>query len=357
MPVSVVIGGQYGSEGKGKVAHWLTRERGAELAVRVGGPNSGHTVVDAEGRHVLRQIPTPAIETGVRVAIAAGSYVDPEVLLREVQQLRLGPDRLIIDPAAIVVSTPSRQAEIDAHLRQRIGSTESGTGDAVQSRVRRDGSAVFVGSVDALRPFTRPVVPILRAAVDNRLRVVVEGTQGFGLSVLHSPDYPFVTSRDTSAAGALSEVGLSPLDVDEVVLVIRAFPIRVGGNSGRLENETDWPTVTSRGGHDHPISEFTTVTGRLRRVAYFDADLVRRAIEVNNPTSIVLNHLDYLDHECCLERRPTEIVKRFVAEVQGELQREIKFLGLGPTEIVRSPATRFSTIQNLLREGAAEKFA
>ena len=182
MPVSVVVGGQYGSEGKGKVAHWLALKHGAALAVRVGGPNSGHTVLVGNIKHVLRQVPTAAVEPGIRVAIGAGSYVEPDVLLREIDQLRLRPDRLSLDPAAVIVSARSRQAEVDAQLRARIGSTESGTGAAVESRVRRDGGAVFVSSVAALQPFIRPVVPMIRGTVSDGLRVVVEGTQGFGLS-------------------------------------------------------------------------------------------------------------------------------------------------------------------------------
>src|SRR5206468_1357773 len=102
-----------------------------------------------------------------------------------------------------------------------------------------------------------------------------------------SPDYPFVTSRDTSAAGATAEAGLSPLDVDQVALVLRSFPIRVAGRSGPLPNEITWEKLTRESGHRGTLAEFTSVTGRLRRVARFDAEIVRRAIAVNAPTLVV----------------------------------------------------------------------
>lgn len=337
MPVSVVVGGQFGSEGKGKVAHWLSRNQGASAAVRVGGPNSGHTVVSDGRRLVLRQVPTPALVPGILAVIAPGSYVDPAVLISEIRQLRLSPLNLIVDPAAIVVSEATRRLEVGAGLGARIGSTESGTGAAVLSRVSREGSAIFVRDIEVLRPFIKPVVPILREILDRDERVVLEGTQGLGLSILHAPDYPFVTSRETSAAGVLSEVGLSPVDVDEVVLVLRAFPIRVAGNSGPLANETDWQTIAANGGHDHPILEYTSVTHKLRRVGLFDPAPVRGSIRVNNPTMIVMNHLDYVDHRSCTSPIVTSKIEAFLDEVEDKLQRRIDVLGLGATELVRWP--------------------
>lgn len=99
MPVTVIVGGQFGSEGKGKVAHALAREKGARLAVRVGGPNSGHTVIDPRGNAlVLRQLPTPAILPDTICVLGAGSYIDPEILLHEIEQTGLSSGRLKIDP-------------------------------------------------------------------------------------------------------------------------------------------------------------------------------------------------------------------------------------------------------------------
>src|ERR1700730_6357809 len=139
----------------------------------------------------------------------------------------------------------------------------------------------------------------MHEGVRRGAQVIVEGTQGFGLSLLHSPYYPYVTSRDTTAAAALSEAGLSPIDVDRIVLVLRAFPIRVSGNSGPLPQETSWAEISREGQHDHQLTELTTVTRRIRRVAQFDAEIVGLALEANRPTEVVLNHMDYVDHTIC----------------------------------------------------------
>lgn len=105
MPVSVVVGGQYGSEGKGKVAHYLSREMKASFAVRCGGPNSGHTVIDDQGNvRIFQQLPTAAILPNVRIAICSGSYIDIEILLQEINDTNLDKGRLVIDHDAVIIT-------------------------------------------------------------------------------------------------------------------------------------------------------------------------------------------------------------------------------------------------------------
>lgn len=334
MPVTVVVGGQFGSEGKGKVVHEFARRHASCIAVRVGGSNSGHTVIDSRDRvRRFRSLPTASVLPGTISVIAAGSYIDPSVLLKEVAETELDPPRLIIDPKAVVISEEHKQAEKEAGLREAIGSTLSGTGAAVVSRLRRDGTARFARDDDRLKPFLRNSREFLRKCLDHNERVIIEGTQGFGLSPFHSAYYPNVTSRDTTAAGFLSEAGLSPLDVDEVVLVIRAFPIRVAGNSGPLPKEISWETVTSESGYETDLTERTTVTDMVRRVARFDAEVVRAAITANKPSHIVLNHIDYVDVVCRKSRQLNSKTERFVAYVEHEIERKVDFLGFGPSGI------------------------
>ena len=140
------------------------------------------------------------------------------------------------------------------------------------------------------------VAPLLHSCLANDGDVIIEGTQGFGLSLLHGEKYPYVTARDTSASGFCSEVGLSPRHVDYVVMVIRTFPIRVGGNSGPLPNEIDWAGIKRISGAPDEEPEFTSVTHRLRRVGTFDFAAVQRACQYNKPTSLALMGLDRLDH-------------------------------------------------------------
>jgi adenylosuccinate synthase len=340
MPVTVIVGGQYGSEGKGKVALEFARRRSATVAVRVGGTNSGHTAVDQGGlTRILRQLPTAALLPGVICVLPAGSYVDPDILLDEIAAIELPEDRLIIDPNAVLITDWEKAEEARSGLRENIGSTGSGTGAAVVRRIARDGTARLSSSDGRLRRYVSaiPARRMMRARLARGERIVIEGTQGFGLSLLHSDAYPNVTSRDTSAAAFVSEAGLSPLDVDDVVLVLRSYPIRVAGNSGVLVNEIDWPTVTTESGAPEPISERTSVTRMVRRVARFDAAIVRTAIETNIPTHIVMNHLDYVDYACRSKNGLTYKAKEFVRRVEAEIGASITDLGFGPNCLVPCP--------------------
>ncbi len=341
MPVSIVVGGQYGSEGKGKVAHYFAREMDARFVVRCGGPNSGHTVIDEQGRtRIFQQLPTAAILQDIKLAICSGSYIDLDILFREINQTNVGTGRLLIDPDAVIVTKEMKIREAQNGLIERIGSTGSGTGAAVAARVNREASLLFAKDIPELKPFMANVPEILRNALDHHERIIIEGTQGFGLSPLHARQYPYTTSRDTTTAAFLAETGLSPLDVDDVILAIRAFPIRVPGNSGPLTHEINWATVTSEGGHNHPIEEMTSVTKRVRRVARFDPGVVRLAIKINKPTRIVLNHLDYICSP--IGEKHDKAAPMFVYKVEASLGKQIEYLGFGPNIIEKRMHTLIS---------------
>ena len=343
MPVTVVVGGQFGSEGKGKVAHFLVRHEGASVAVRVGGPNSGHTSYDRHGnRHIFRQLPTAALEPGTTCVLPAGSLIDVEVLRKEVEQIQLSPERLIVDPGAFVVGNDHVTREQESDLRDRIGSTLSGTGEAVIDRIRRTSADNLAGTNRYLRRFTKegPVSQLMRRLLMDGERVVVEGTQGFGLSNIHAKDYPFATSRDTTAATFVAEAGLSPLDVDEVVLVVRAFPIRVGGNSGPLPSEVDWETVARESGCSLFV-ERTTVTNTVRRVGRFDPTVVCAAIASNTPTRLVLNHVDYLDSHVSRTRRLSSYAEEQISRYEEQIERRFDWVGVSPSCLLpRNSANR-----------------
>lgn len=335
MAISIVVGGQYGSEGKGKVAHYLARERGAAAAVRVGGPNSGHTVYDDAGRKfIFRHLPTAAVLPDVQCVLAAGSYIDVARLLHEIALAGLDPARLKVDSNAVLIEEQHRVDEHLVGLRAGIGSTLTGTGAAVLDRVARVRPVRFARDEAALAPFLCDTKALLRTQLDRQARIVIEGTQGYGLSVLHTPHYPFATSRDTTAAGFLSEVGLSPLDVDEVVVVVRAFPIRVPGHSGPLANECTWADVSAEASAPTSLEEMTSVTQTRRRVARFSAQIVRDAIAANRPSCVVLNHADYWDHSCRAGDQLTPRVQRAVAQVEHDLQRRIDLVGIDERRLV-----------------------
>jgi adenylosuccinate synthase len=332
MPVSIVIGGQFGSEGKGKVALAICRQEKAAAVVRVGGTNSGHTVIAQDGRVcAFRQLPAAIVDRAAVAVLPSGSYIDVAILLQEIEFLKLDAEQVCISPYAKIILDEHKRWEIDGALQDAIGSTQSGTGAAVIAAAARGTAPSQLPTVEAkdhpdLRRFVRDATPFLRSLLASGSRVVIEGTQGFGLSVLHGGAWPKATSRDTTAAGFLAEAGLSPLDVDDITMVVRTYPIRVAGASGPLPSEITWSEVAARAGLPADYKELTTATQRVRRVANFDAHIVRRAIEHNRPSRIVLNHLDYIDAEVrhgVLTRKAQE----FIQTVEKSIGQSVDWVG------------------------------
>lgn len=333
MPVSVVIGGQFGSEGKGKVALEIARNSIDPVTlVRVGGPNSGHTGYDQHGKkYALRQMPAGSIDRNVDVVFPAGSYIDPQLLFSEIAELEYPKDRIFISPYARIISEEHKAWEREAGLVSGIGSTGSGVGAAVMASVARGAENFDLPSLDAahhepLGQFVSDTTEFLRKKLNVGARVIVEGSQGFGLSLLDGGYWPKATSRLVTAAGALAEAGLSPVDVDDVTMVIRSFPIRVAGESGPLLNETTWGEIASGVGRADDLREYTTVTQNLRRVGLFDSALVRRALAANAPTRIVLNHMDYVGSREELSN-PNSAVSKFLSSVEEGIDQKVDWLG------------------------------
>jgi adenylosuccinate synthase len=340
MPVSIVIGGQFGSEGKGKVALEIVRRSSEPVTVaRVGGPNSGHTAYDRMGRkYVLRQLPAGCIDRDVDVVLPAGSYIDADVLLSEIEQLDYPKDRIRISGHARIITEHHKQWEKEAKLEGAIGSTGSGVGAAVMASVARGAANLELKSFEAadyqpLQPYLCDMSHHLRRLIDRGDRIILEGTQGFGLSLMEGGYWPKATSRSTTAAGALAEAGLSPLDADDVTMVVRSYPIRVAGNSGPLANETTWEQIARKAERDDDLREYTTVTGRLRRVGNFDPALVKRALAVNRPTRLVLNHLDYVGGQRDVDDAESA-VSRFIRRVEMDIGQKVDWFGFSRLGVV-----------------------
>jgi adenylosuccinate synthase len=336
MPISIVVGGQFGSEGKGKTALEIARRTKAAVVVRVGGTNSGHTAVDDAGKTwALRQLPVSVLSPGTIAILPPGAFIDPEILRNEVKALRLDRHRLIVSRYATVITDQDKEAERKAGLITQIGSTGSGTGAALIRRISRLGKqAVQASEHPALRDYLGDTSVFMRETLNKNRWIVIEGSQGFGLSLLHGGYYPKATSRDTTAGAFLGEAGLSPRDVEDITLVLRAYPIRVAGDSGELMGETTWAKIAKTAGLPEGYCEHTTVTKKVRRVGKFDAKLVKRAIEVNNPTRIVLNHFDYVHHavrDHVFHMRALAFLNR----AETDIDREIDWIGTGPDRFVR----------------------
>ena len=332
MGCTVVVGGQFGSEGKGKVTALLASSLSEPWVVRCGGPNSGHRTKAGDQELVLRQVPAGVANSNSLLLLSAGSIIDEDVLVDESDLLGIPQHRLVVDPNAILIEPEDREREKSA-LR-RIASTLTGTGSAVMRRIARDGHARFAADSSRLRARLRveSVADLLRDRLDLGGDVVVEGTQGFGLSLLHGQAYPYVTSRDTTAAGFISEVGLSPRDVSDVVLVVRTFPIRVGGPSGPLTGEISWEEIQRRSGAPEVIPEYTSVTQRLRRVAEFDMESIRVACRYNRPTLLAvmgLDRRDYADYGASSRDGLSLGALRFISSVESQTGVPVGWVGTG----------------------------
>lgn len=343
--VDVLIGGQYGSEGKGHVAAYLANEY--DVLVRVGGPNAGHTVSGADGLYTYHHLPSGTKDTDAEILLGPGSTLYLPSLLREIEECGLNEDRLFIDPQAMIISDADRTNE--AELREDISSTGSGSGLAAARRIvgRGKSSTILARDAEELRHFVGDA-PTFRGKTTARLElayahgksVLLEGTQGSGLSIYHGP-YPYVTSRDTNVAGCLTEAGISPGRVRRVLLVVRSTPIRVANpiarqlpgdglsdieglspTSGPLKHETTFQEIAERAGLEADVlrkNEITSTTKRDRRVGWFEWDQFREACLINTPTDIVLTFSDYLDSGNANARRFEQLSMgtiRFIEELE-----------------------------------------
>lgn len=339
MSLWVVIGGQYGGEGKGKISAFITQQEEIDICIRCGGPNSGHSFVTGDGRMVLlRQLPTGYIRPQTRLLIPAGALIDLEILKYELDSLGLDERRVGVDRNAMIIEQCDKDREAQLQLRERLSSTLCGVGSAVARRVMRGAdvklAGQFANEVPWLPALITDVSEESNTAVDRGKKVLVEGTQGFGLSVYHSESYPKATSRDTTASAFLSEVGLSPKLVTEVVAVFRTFPIRVAGEqAGPLKDEITWEILRTESGYPHPIREMTTVSKKVRRIGRFDWELAKRTAMMNRPTRIAVNGLDYLDYRNrgvdSIEHL-TASAREFLGRINQELGVSVGFWGTGP---------------------------
>lgn len=339
----VLVGGQYGSEGKGAIARHLAFDY--NVHVRVGSPNAGHTFYWDGAKHVMQSIPCGWINPDAKIVIGRGALLNMKQLMKElVHIMRWYPDfldRLIIDEDAGVLDEKFHEQEggVNGEMHRRIGSTGEGVGPARVARINRD-PAQFRQFKDVAEEYGLEKCVVdntparLAAWHDCGANIMIEGTQGSGLSLLHS-HWPYCTSIDTNAAGIISEVGIAPSRVTDVLLVCRTYPIRVAGNSGPMQGEIDWDILSAMtGGYVHP--ERTTVTKKIRRVAAWDDDLFHQSCILNAPTGIALTFADYVDpslsgSECIDRVMSSRPLLNFIDKHNID---NIRYVSTGPDSVV-----------------------
>ena len=296
--VDVIVGGQYGSEGKGQIAAYLAADY--DLLVRVGGPNAGHKVFELPEPYTHHQLPSGTRRTSrPDLLIGPGAVLNVSAMLKEIAECNVDPTRLHIDRGAMVISEDDYESERD--VVKDIGSTGQGVGAATSRRIlQRNSETKLAKDAPELAPYLCNALDVLHDTFAANGRVCLEGTQGTELSLYHG-NYPYVTSRDTTVSGCIAEAGIPPSKVRRVVMVCRTYPIRVespkGGTSGPMSQEISLNTVSVRSGiplEELERTERTSTTDRRRRIAEFDWGLLRKASLLNRPSDIALTFSDYL---------------------------------------------------------------
>ncbi len=339
MPVTILVGAQWGDEGKGRVADWLAAESDV-VARYAGGDNAGHTVYVGEDVYALHLIPSGVLHKRVTCVLGNGMVINPVNLVKEIDALKakgiaVTPERLVISTRAHLI-TPGHIALDGASEKARgddkIGTTLRGIGPAYMDKTGRrglraglmhdpealadelhqhtiqvnaelaargaepldpDGGAVeYMQAAQTLKPYLKDTTEYLYERLKDDATVLCEGAQGTLLDIDHG-SYPFVTSSSPTAGGALTGLGIGPRHVNRVVGVAKTFSTRVGG--GPMPTELDGPIADRlRGTGENFWDEFGTTTGRPRRCGWIDGVLLRYAAQVNGFTELVLTKLDIL---------------------------------------------------------------
>ncbi|MBU4457622.1 MAG: adenylosuccinate synthase [Candidatus Omnitrophica bacterium] len=321
MSCTIVVGAQWGDEGKGKIIDILARD--ADIIVRYqGGNNAGHTVVVGEDHFVLHLIPSGILHKGKTCIIGNGVVIDPEALLNEMNMLRkrgvkVDGNILISESAHVIL--PYHKV-IDKRRGAKIGTTGRGIGPCYIDKMARCGIRMAdLVNKDALKKKLRAnledskefdfrkiynvysiygrrikkylanVSVVLNKAIAKKKRILFEGAQGTLLDIDHGT-YPYVTSSSATAGGALTGTGVGPTKIDKVIGVIKAYTTRVGEGPFPTQFETTLLDKIRRKG-----KEFGATTGRPRRCGWFDAVIAKHACMVNGLSEIAVTKLDVLD--------------------------------------------------------------
>lgn len=322
--LTIVVDGFFGDTGKGKIISYLALEDNIDIGVRGGvGPNAGHTVVYKGKTYKLRQIPSAFIYEKCRLLIGAGVLVDPKIFLDEVKFTNT-KGRVFMDRhTGIIEGKHIEEDRTSSYLTKKIGTTGTGCGPAMKDRVAR--VLKLAKDVKDLKDYLTDVAYEVNEALDQDKKVILEGTQGTFLSLYHGT-YPYVTSKDVTAASFLADVGIGPKKVDEIFMVFKAYVTRVGG--GPLENEYSEEEAKRLG-----LYEIATVTGRVRRAAPFNFNYAKRAIMLNSPTQLAITKVDVLFKEDFGKRDYNKLSKEsrdFIENIENELGLPVTLIGTGP---------------------------
>lgn len=333
--VDSLVGLQWGSEGKGKVIAYLADEYNA--MVRSGGDNAGHTFYYEKIKHANRTIPCGVINPNCNLYIAPAGLVNFDVLAKEINEYKLYPNRLMIDRQTMVVLDKHIKEELTEKLNKNIGSTGKGIGAATKDKVMRKAKlfSFYAENNPELYFYCGNVAYALHQEIKKTHTILLEGTQGFGLSLNHG-DYPYCTSRDVTSSALLSDCGISPKHYGKTIGVIRTYPIRVAGNSGPTgSKEISFDDIKKRSKSPNEIIEYTTVTNKVRRVFEQNYSELEKAVMINGVDEIALMFIDYINYEDYGKSDFNALSiesKNYVEKIEKILKTPVTIIGTGPYE-------------------------
>ena len=330
MSCTIIVGGFFGDEGKGKiVAHVAHKDKPSIISRGGVGPNAGHTVMVGEKEYGVRMIPSGFVFPGAKLLIGSGVLVDPNVLKAEIEKVGVEGRVFIDGRCSIIEEEHILQDKGDEHLSKTIGSTGTGCGPANVARVNR--TAKQAKDIPELKKYLIDAALEINTAIDNGETVLLEGTQGFGISLFFGT-YPFVTSKDTSASQIAADNGVGPTKIDDVIVVFKAYPTRVG--------EGPFGTEMSRDeSHKLGITEFGTVTHRERRIGVWDGKMAKYSAMINGCTIGAITGIDHVDSECFGATEYSQLTPKaleFLKKAEKDIGVPIKLISTGPemTQII-----------------------
>lgn len=322
MPCTVIVGGFFGDEGKGKIVAYLARNDKADVAVRGGvGPNAGHTVVFNGKMYKTRMLPSALVSEQTRLMIGPGVLLNVDILLQEIDRFHT-KDRTFVDPQCGLIDRAHIDRDTSDPSLKKIGTTGTGTGPANADRALR--IARLARESIELSEYLQDISNIVNSSIDSDQTVLVEGTQGTFLSLYHG-SYPYVTSKDVTASAICADVGIGPKKVTDVMIVYKAYVTRVG--SGPLEGELQQEETTSKG-----WTEFGSVTGRLRRASPFNFELAKRSARLNSATQAALTKLDVIFPSDAGVKEFDSLsseAKKFLDKIEREIGLKVTIIGTG----------------------------
>ena len=324
MPCSVIVGAFWGDEGKGKIISYLALKDNLDFCVRTGSVNAAHTILYEGKKFALHMVPAAFINPKTRLLIAAGANVHVGQFFKEMELTQVDAKRVGIDQNASIIEQKHSDQDKASAVNKGIGTTGWGVGPALEERVRR--TAKLAKDIPELKPYLTDEIAEVNDGLDANKKVLLEGTQGFMLSLFLGGDYPYVTGRDTGASAIASEAGVGPTRVDDVIIVYKSFMTRVG--AGPLPGEITKEEAQKRGWF-----EVSAGTGRDRRSAPFDFDLAKKTAKINGATQAAMTKLDCIYPSCKGARKYDDLPKEakgFIKEAETRTGVPIVFIGTGP---------------------------